>query len=821
MAYFNKFKTSIFFCLLLIVSALQEVNAQQNLSAPEIEKSYLHTDRDTYVIGEDLWYKAYVVYAYNHLLYNHSHILYVELISPDAKIISRNKTKLISSIGHGDFKLTDSTGIKPGNYQLRAYTNWTRNFGDRFVFKKEIKIIDVFEAQRKLNSNEAIPNNLNVTDDGKPNSATQNNMDIQFFPEGGSLLQGVASIVAFKAVDGQGNPIKVQGQILDENNNMVAMFISMHDGMGKFQIKPEAGKQYHAKISTANDIQTVPLPKVLDEGYLLSYKTIQNRAILSVKTNTETLLKNPKQELGLVYTVRGIMRQSDGLILSKNTVSFELPNNLPEGICQITLYDKQLKPHSERLVFVPQKNNLQLNLTTDKEIYAPNEKVTINISSKNHEGMAEAASYSLAVSDLNGAEPTTTQSNICSYFLMESDIKGTVNLPGYYFNTENPNRLKHLDLLLLTQGWRDFLWKQLPDLNSEATYKAEKGINISGKVKQLFGDKPVEGNSVSLAIFNKGIDIKKTTTNALGEFKFENLDITGSARIVLNTKNKKGKLSGMFVLDSIFRAPMKVGDITNKSFVQDVPELNLIAQNIYKKHIDFEVMPENVLDEVEINAKKEKETMSKSIYRNLGNQYIVDAEKNVFADIFQLLLAAVPQLEIQNDVIKFTRNSGGALIVVNDTRILDPSIDEGEATNIYNFLNTIMPDEVESISSSNGPVATMMFGNQGRNGVIVINTKPNVILAETQTRKSLSNIKKEIEGYYEARTFYVPKTNQENKTAIRNTLYWNPYVHPDKTGHSQVHYVNSAVETKVKITLEGITASGIPVVKHSYYSIEK
>ncbi len=108
---------------------------------PEIEKVYLHTDNNYYTVGESLWYKAYSVYAYTNQLFDHSKILYVELISPESKIISRNITNLEGGLGHGDFVLADSLGVKPGTYQLRAYTNWMRNYGDDFVFKKEIQII--------------------------------------------------------------------------------------------------------------------------------------------------------------------------------------------------------------------------------------------------------------------------------------------------------------------------------------------------------------------------------------------------------------------------------------------------------------------------------------------------------------------------------------------------------------------------------------------------------------------------------------------------------------------------------------------------------
>ena len=120
--------------LLIAVLATTLLYAQEKKSIPSIEKIYVHTDRTTYTLGESLWYKVYSVYAYNHILFNESNILYVELISPDSKIIARNKTFLEGGLGHGDFVLSDSEGVKPGIYQIRAYTNYSRNFDNDFVF---------------------------------------------------------------------------------------------------------------------------------------------------------------------------------------------------------------------------------------------------------------------------------------------------------------------------------------------------------------------------------------------------------------------------------------------------------------------------------------------------------------------------------------------------------------------------------------------------------------------------------------------------------------------------------------------------------------
>lgn len=237
-----------FYSIPSILFAQQQNDSIQRTkpSIPDIEKVYLHTDRNYYAVGDSLWYKAYNVYAYNNLLLDNSKILYVELISPESKIIARNITHLEAGLGHGDFILTDSIGIKPGKYQLRAYTNWMRNFGDDFVFSKEIQVITpsqetVVASLENTGLSKNKKKNLIETEEKK-------SLQVAFFPEGGSLVEEVSSYVAFKATDQYGNPIAVEGFIYDESGNKISLIKSQHDGMGKFILTPQKNNNTPLKL---------------------------------------------------------------------------------------------------------------------------------------------------------------------------------------------------------------------------------------------------------------------------------------------------------------------------------------------------------------------------------------------------------------------------------------------------------------------------------------------------------------------------------------------------------------------------------------------
>lgn len=809
-------KNCCFLCFFWLLVSVGFAQGQEAKKPPTIEKIYLHTDRSKYFTGEDLWYKAYDVLAYNNVLTDNSNILYVELIAPDSRIIARNKTNIEMGLGYGDFQLSDSLGVKPGMYQIRAYTNWDRNFGEDFVFTKDIEIMDAFELHFKPESLANRPAGSAAANNSSKKAVpektvAQQGFSVDFFPEGGSLLENVASIVGFKAVDSQGNPVTVKGELFDSDNELVTGFLSPHDGMGKLQLMPIAGKSYYAKIKTLDGSEIrVELPKALKQGYLLNFRAIKGRNIVTINTNEATLVQNPNSEVSLICKFRGLSYLETTQTLAETSLSFELPKEkIPEGISQLTLYDKDFKPQSERLIYVEKDNDLEVQLTADKENYRSSEKTTLQLSSKSKAGEARSASFSLSVTDMNGvAENKDYNSNICSYFLLESDIRGKINNPAYYFDTTNLKRLDYLDNLLLTQGWRDFMWKTIPGFGENLSYKAEKGFNISGRVKQLLGEKAKANSSMTLALMNKKhFNIFDAVTDENGRFKFENMMFSGKTNMFLNTRNEKGKFRGEIVLDTIEMSPMLVS--FKKEPMRWPDASRMLAENVFKKFSSFGIVQDNILDEVQIVSKKKNQPSS--LLGMPDFSYTVDENSPVANTIYDLIQFAIPGVIATENSVRFMRYEDSPLFILDGFPVY--SATDIEVVQLINI------ERIEAIKN-----ASILYGQEGANGVIAIYTKPGS--KNTAEKELFHSIKKEIEGYYMARVFYTPNPEKPNpeldeKAAARNTIYWNPYVHPDKTGNVSVTFDNIAIDTKVKVNLEGITAGGIPVVKKLYYTITK
>src|SRR5665213_1528126 len=104
------------------------------------EKIFIHTDRTFYLCGEIIWFKAYLVNSLNNEPLSLSKVLYIEVLDKTSQPVLQEKIAMRNGAGSGSFFLPFS--IASGNYELRAYTNWMKNFSPEHYFSKNISIIN-------------------------------------------------------------------------------------------------------------------------------------------------------------------------------------------------------------------------------------------------------------------------------------------------------------------------------------------------------------------------------------------------------------------------------------------------------------------------------------------------------------------------------------------------------------------------------------------------------------------------------------------------------------------------------------------------------
>jgi len=777
-----------------------------------IEKVYLHTDRTYYYPGDDIWFKAYLIDAYYNKLSGNSRNLHIELISPSQDIISSRIIRLEGGLGNGDFKLSEN--LSAGKYRIRAYTNYMRNYSDQVFFNKEINIIKPSASVQKS------------TTAGKNQ---QSNIELDFFPEGGSLVENVTSVVAFKAVGAEGKGCDVTGTIYSSSGEMISMFQSTHLGMGSFLLKPVPGLSYYAIVKGFDNAEVrSELPKSFSSGVTLSASTINDKELsVIVRTNDQTLLHVKDKDLKLSVTVRKEVVKTIFLRIRSLSNNLKLPvDDLPKGIVMLTLSTAEDLPLAERLIFIQPEQEPKISIQADKAEYKKRDPVSVKLSISGDSTNQETAflSFSAAEGDFMDRlieYPTT----IASWFLLESDVHGVVEGPSYYFDLENPGRLKDLDLLLLTQGWRDFSWKSDPI----KYFAIETGFFISGRLRKINRDKPLIDPKIHFTIFQGDNLISETVpADSSGRFYLDNIDITGDARLIVSAVNKKGFPSGLLLLDSMKYLPPLISDFQSPSPMVNNDDLSTagrdadINQREARLVNDYE-MNEAIrkryklldtigLGEVTITAEKPKDIQVAKIesvrwmYGEPDNEVIVTPEKE-YLSVPELLtgIAGVHGIRIRSGIF-----AGKDPLLLVDGIKRDISI--------LNWFPVSLIDRIDVLKSIG---ETAVYGLDGHFGVISIITRSGNRL-NGEPVAVLHTVNTKFWGYDSPRVFYSPRydpANQSYNPDLRTTLLWKPDISL-KTGKDLLlKYYNADNTSPIQIIVEGITSTGIPVTSTTEYEI--
>lgn len=481
------------------------------LTATLPEKIYLQTDKPYYVVEDTIWLKGYVVNAQIHQPAP-SNFVYVELINQQNEVLNRIKIKR-DSTGFQEYIKPDKM-ILPEEYALRAYTNWMKNEPHEYFFQKNISIGRIVQIPRllsvtfqrtkknelkakiKYTHNNGMPIAHNRIDfsynkgdkkhsrkycmtdkqgeveiEIKPNEESDmgkqqltatiyddkggiieiqdfitpplnQEYDMQFFPESGDLLAGILQIIAFKAVGADGLSTLLTGEVVSEGGNILAEFKTAHNGMGKFILTPHKNSTYYAIVTNKEGIKRkFVLPEVKEQSVALQVARRENTCMYTFKNKTNY----STDSLYLIGHTRGILSLNE----SKKTGKFRL-DEIPEGILNLAIVNQQGKVFCERLIFVKKENRLIPEIATDSTEYNKRSRVELELNTYCK------GNFALSVTDTKVVKWDERDNNIISLLLLTSELKGHIETPGYYFANNNHEIDAHLDLLMLTQGWRRY-----------------------------------------------------------------------------------------------------------------------------------------------------------------------------------------------------------------------------------------------------------------------------------------------------------------------------------------------------------------------------
>ena len=394
-----------------------------SLANPQ-EKVYLHFDNTGYYMGETIWYTAYVVNGLLNRPTDLSRVLYVELLSPEGRVLERQKLKVENGRASGSLSLANPSKVQVGGfYEVRSYT-WAMLNWEGTVFSRVFPVFDRPETEGEYNHR--------ITQYARsfrlPNyRAKQSGMDdlnLSFYPEGGVLVEGLPSVVAFKATDKLGRGVALSGGVYDSNDRVLTTFTTQHNGMGRFVVTP-GNEPCKVKISDGRSQKQFTLPAAKPQGYTM---TVDN---LNGEEMSLTLRRSAAVEgefVGLMVACRGLAHTFELVDMRRDTlVSLALPKaNFQPGVQQITLFTSQGEVLAERLAF--HRGDRQIVITVDslKPLYAPMERVNLGFTMCDERGNPVEGDFSLSVRDYATEVPTYYQSQVVSNLLLESDLKGYI-----------------------------------------------------------------------------------------------------------------------------------------------------------------------------------------------------------------------------------------------------------------------------------------------------------------------------------------------------------------------------------------------------------
>ena len=532
------------------------------------EKVYLHLDNTGYFKGETIWFKAYVTRTDEERRTDLSKVLYVELLNPSGDVVERRKLPIQNGEAYGDIKV-DSI-MTTGFYELRAFTRAMTNWGTQACYSRVVPIfrapqqrgnyehptIDKISYRKRLNderqtSTDVVNPNIIGLDGAEPMTETHKErsgaFSVKFYPEGGVLVDGLPSRVAFSALDKSGNPVAVSGYLTDKNGSQLGEVQTEREGRGLFSV-PAGGQVTRVVLQGADGKErSFDLPASQPEGCTMKLDVMKHNQL---EADIYCSASVQGTQLGYVMMHGGKIIRCDTLTARPiHRLSFRR-EYLPEGVSQLTLFDAEGRIWAERLFFIQKTASADdsISVTSANSYVAPCGKVTFDIQSRPNATLSFSAVDAAGM--VNG-----NYGNMRTWLLLGSELRGYIAHPEYYLEADDEEHRQATDLLMLVQGWRRYDWQLM---SGRATFSKRQPVEdrllLYGNVKAGKKKLDVDGVDVTAYFFNRQGQAfnATTTTTELGQYGFVLPDISGEWTLQLKAKKNEVPESYVVGIDRNF-----------------------------------------------------------------------------------------------------------------------------------------------------------------------------------------------------------------------------------------------------------------------------
>jgi hypothetical protein len=733
------------------------------------ELAYIQTSKDIYETSEDLWFKVYLLDAQYLIPSLLSKTLYLQLLNESTKkAVWQEKYEIVNGFANGQVYL-DNT-LPEGNYILAAYTP-NSFFGDttEFYAVRRIKVVTDITTWKET---------LIIPVPDKVNS-------IQFttFPEGGNLVSGIQSKLAFKAVNINGEPVDLKGTLFEDTTPIIE-FKSIHAGMGSFIFTPDNSKKYFIRLSEPAIDSIFSLPEIYSSGMTMQLIK-RDKESLSFKVS-----QRPERNEGDIYLrvqCRGEVYGMTTARLSKDLLIKVPLSGLPQGISEITLFNSSLEPIAERLVYVNMDRKLNITTELSKEIYQTRGKSTLKITVKDEKRQPVMANLGVSVFE-KLYQNQCDSDNILSHVYLSSQLKGRIYNPSFYLNSNTKDRDEALDLLMLTQGWRRYVWNEmnlnkLKDKRDQVIFDGVKGEIYYPNMKRK-----ILREHLFIMAFSQNKDSNKVLLPADSAGKFN-----------LSTDHLKE-----WENDYVYLKPF--GPYESQRQKKSWDPLSPPEFNFHIKLNDpFETI-NRVLKYNEIvypldGLKKEK-TDSTDLYKTESG------------------IIRIKEVTIKGKEVKTIRGKYlGSLDSIEMAKADDDYVCR------YGVLNCPRHDrnEIGTTKPIQGfkYIVIYEYNTPSERVRKIVYWRPKYKESELLKLNNLTRVK----AYYGPREFYQPNYDQDTIDAqipdFRNTLLWEPSVITDEKGEATLSFYCSDINTDFVGRVEGVSGEGLLGTGYFKFTVRK
>jgi len=750
---------------------------QYNQKHPQ-EKIFLHTDKEVYVAGETIWFKAYLLV--NGLPSMLSSNFFLDLRDDKGRTIMSCKLPVTGATARGQLIIPDSA---EGIYTLSPYTATLVNYTDpSFYPSRTIAVLKPTEAYTKTSS---------------PEKAS-----IQFFPESGHLVHGITSTVAFKAINQWGEPLETKGEIRTAEGFNIP-FRTTHDGMGKVSFRPDANKKYAAVIN--GQTESFSLPAVDRSGIVLHVEDEKGGKQFTVFRSTADAAN---------FASLYIVGQLNNQVVYESPLEFEdypsikghlITEKLPSGILYFTVFNKSGMPLAERMSFVDNREyRASASISRLADALKPHSMNSFELLSDD----SLQKSVSVSVTDqsvLFGDD----RGSIISDMLLTSDLKGHIHRAAWYFDAPADSTRLPLDLLMMTQGWSRFKWTEvMQSKNTAGVFKDPYLLSVSGTVFES-ESRPAKGGVLNLYISSADSSTQnyEVGVDANGRFLLDSLLFFGEVQIHYSFLQSGKQKPAMLKLDSV---PEPI-----RSVLLPIPSTGMVAfgdidaSNVYRS-INNAGDRTKQLETVTVQASSVKnpsdevnEKYTTGAFRSEGKYSLDNVTKptpNKTINPIDYSLNNIRTLEMQKGIL------------VNQKTM---SLASGTKWPVALFLNEAPADLAQLRNYRMDEIALIKFydpgfvgaGSGGPGGALAVYTRNS----NNEKAKALKMDYVTANGFSVIREFYVPQYEVAKPAArdARSTLYWDGAIYLDGNGAKKtIRFASNDTSKKLRVTVEGITSDG-------------